>query len=150
MAEGTHLSEAAPPLCTNSWRSSTASVTQAPLELAQRKEGMMHASLGSSFRDASIFQRKRCSFFERDREGRARRASLPPKQPRVYTATRCQAQAPCSHEALHGTGLTAQSSVCLGCDSALTPQPHIKPCPQKQSRRHLEITTNFPYQRSWC
>lgn len=57
---------------------------------------------------------------------------------------------PCSHEALHGPGLTAQSSVCLGCDSALTPQPHIKPCPQKQSRRHLEITTNFPYQRSWC
>lgn len=93
MAEGTHLSEAASPVCTTSWCSSTASGTQAPLELAQRKEGMMHASPGSSFRDANIFQRKSCSFFEGDREGRVRRASLPPKQSHVYTATRCQAQA---------------------------------------------------------
>lgn len=57
-------------LCgTNSWGSSTASGTQAPLEAAQRKEGMVHASPGPSCREASVFQRKKMLLVRR-RQGR--------------------------------------------------------------------------------
>lgn len=127
MARGTHLREA----FSNSWGSSTASGTQAPLEPAQGKEGMVHTSPGSSRRDASILRRKRCSW-------QCRKGETAQLAPRTASSL-------CSHP-VPSPGHPAHPRL----STWHTPLHSHQTLPSEQSRRHSEITIKHLYQRSWC